>query len=110
MSRCRLRRCHRCLRLKHLAYRTTTIKRPLRDEQDEVVLHLKGRLMTDSKLRDLEKVRLAEDVEACFRRKVLPHAVDAWINPETTKVGFEIPFNWHFSVFEIPRSLETIMI
>jgi type I restriction enzyme M protein len=38
--------------------------------------------MNDSKLRDLEKVRLAEEVETCFRRKVLPHAVDAWIDPE----------------------------
>jgi type I restriction enzyme M protein len=38
----------------------------------------------------------------------LPHAPDAWIDPEKTKVGYEIPFNRHFYVFEPPRPLAEI--
>jgi type I restriction enzyme M protein len=102
----------RLFKTEAFGYRTITIERPLRDGTGEVVLHPKGKLkgkpMADSKLRDTENVPLGEDVEAYFRREVLPHAADAWIDPEKTKVGYEIPFNRHFYVFEPPRSLETI--
>lgn len=40
--------------------------------------------------------------------EVLPHAPDAWIDHEKTKVGYEIPFNRHFYVFEPPRELADI--
>jgi type I restriction enzyme M protein len=53
-------------------------------------------------------VPLAEDVADYFRREVLPHAPDAWIDPDKTKVGYEIPFNRHFYVFKPPRSLHAI--
>jgi len=43
-----------------------------------------------------------------FRCEVLPHAPDAWIDHEKTKVGGEIPFNRHFYVFKPPRPLEEI--
>ena len=39
---------------------------------------------------------------------VLPHAPDAWIDHEKTKVGYEIPFNRHFYVFKPPRELSEI--
>ena len=51
---------------------------------------------------------LAEDVEAYFEREVLPHAPDAWIDHDKTKVGYEIPFNRHFYVFKPPRPLAEI--
>ena len=93
-------------------YRTITVERPLRDEQGNLVLggkgKLKGKPQPDSRLRDTENVPLAEDVETYFRREVLPHAPDAWIDHEKTKVGYEIPFNRHFYVFEPPRPLEAI--
>jgi type I restriction enzyme M protein len=102
----------RLFKTEAFGYRTITIERPMRDEQGEVLLHPKGKMkgkpMADSKLRDTENVPLDEDVEAYFRREVLPHAADAWIDHEKTKVGYEIPFNRHFYVFEPPRSLETI--
>jgi type I restriction enzyme M protein len=59
-------------------------------------------------LRDTENVPLAEDVAVYFKREVLPHAPDAWIDHDKTKVGYEIPFNRHFYVFEPPRPLEVI--
>jgi type I restriction enzyme M protein len=53
-------------------------------------------------------VPLDEDVETYFEREVLPHAADAWIDHSKTKLGYEIPFNRQFYVFEPPRPLEEI--
>jgi type I restriction enzyme M protein len=53
-------------------------------------------------------VPLNEDVHEYFKREVLPHAPDAWIDEEKTKVGYEVPFNRHFYVFQPPRPLEEI--
>jgi type I restriction enzyme M protein len=93
-------------------YTTITVERPLRDEAGNIVLGQKGRLkgkpQPDSSLRDTENVPLGEDIQAYFEREVLPHAPDAWIDEAKSKVGYEIPFNRHFYVFEPPRDLHTI--
>lgn len=93
-------------------YTTITVERPLKDEVGQVVLGLKGKQkgkpQAASALRDTENVPLSDDIPAYFKREVLPHAPDAWIDEEKSKVGYEIPFNRHFYVFEPPRSLHTI--
>jgi type I restriction enzyme M protein len=93
-------------------YRTITVERPLRDEAGQVVVGQKGKSkgkpLPDSALRDTENVPLSEDVDSYFRREVLPHAPDAWIDEAKTRVGYEIPFNRQFYVFEPPRALEEI--
>ncbi|WP_332747670.1 type I restriction-modification system subunit M [Hydrogenophaga sp.] len=93
-------------------YTTITVERPLRDEAGKAVLGVKGKQkgkpQPDSALRDTENVTLGEDIAAYFKREVLPHAPDAWIDEEKSKVGYEIPFNRHFYVFEPPRSLHVI--
>ena len=93
-------------------YRTITVERPSRDEFGNIVLATKGKAkgkpVPDSSLRDTENVPLSEDVDTYFKREVLPHAPDAWIDPDKTKVGYEIPFNRHFYVFKPPRPLAEI--
>lgn len=93
-------------------YQTITVERPERDERGQVVLAAKGKAKgkpaPDSALRDTENVPLSEDVKAYFEREVLPHAPDAWIDHEKTRVGYEIPFNRHFYVFKPPRPLAEI--
>jgi type I restriction enzyme M protein len=93
-------------------YRTITVDRPQRDEAGNVVLGTKGKQkgkpQPDTSLRDTENVPLSEDVEEYFKREVLPHASDAWIDADKTKVGYEIPFKRHFYVFTPPRPLEEI--
>ena len=93
-------------------YTTITVERPLRDEHGQPVLGSKGKQkgkpQPDSALRDTENVPLSDDVQAYFEREVLPHAPDAWIDHEKTKVGYEIPFNRHFYVFKPPRPLAEI--
>ncbi len=93
-------------------YRTITVERPERDAAGQIVLATKGKgkgkPVPDAALRDTENVPLSEDVETYFKREVLPHAPDAWIDPDKTKVGYEIPFNRHFYVFKPPRPLVEI--
>ena len=93
-------------------YDTITVERPLRDEAGQIVLGTKGKLkgqqQPDANLRDTENVPLGDDIEAYFKREVLPHAADAWIDHEKTKRGYEIPFNRHFYVFKPPRDLAEI--
>jgi type I restriction enzyme M protein len=102
----------RVFRNEDFGYTTITVERPLRDEQGNVVLSVKGKQkgkpQADSALRDTENVPLSEDIGVYFAREVLPHAPDAWIDIEKSKVGYEIPFNRHFYVFEPSRELHTI--
>ena len=102
----------RIFRNEEFGYTTITVERPLRDAAGNIQLgekgKQKGKPQPDSALRDTENVPLTDDIAAYFKREVLPHAPDAWIDPEKSKVGYEIPFNRHFYVFEPPRSLHEI--
>ncbi|MGR5116720.1 type I restriction-modification system subunit M [Photobacterium damselae] len=76
----------------------------------------------DGDLRDNENVPLdsnvttTELIESYVKREVLPHVSDAWINADKRDekdgeigiVGYEIPFNRHFYVYQSPRALEAI--
>ncbi|MGY0504267.1 type I restriction-modification system subunit M [Luteimonas sp. e5] len=93
-------------------YHSITVERPLRDQDGSIVLGTRGKHkglpQADSKLRDTENVPLKQDVADYFMREVLPHAPDAWIDLDKTRVGYEIPFNRHFYVFKPPRPLAEI--
>ena len=76
----------------------------------------------DGELRDNENVPLnpavstSDLIENYFESEVLPHVSDAWINAdkrdakdgEVGIVGYEIPFNRHFYVYQPPRPLSEI--
>jgi type I restriction enzyme M protein len=102
----------RIFKNEEFGYSTITVERAERDAKGEVVLGTKGKgkgqPASDPGLRDTENVPLTEDIEVYFKREVLPHAPDAWIDREKTKVGYEIPFNRHFYVFKPPRPLSEI--
>ncbi len=77
---------------------------------------------SDGDLRDHENVILDpsrpvnETNEAYFAKEVQPHVPDAWIDgskrdekdQEIGIVGYEIPFNRHFYIYQPPRALEEI--
>tara|TARA_R100000501_G_scaffold7307_2_gene15335 strand:- start:10877 stop:13009 length:2133 start_codon:yes stop_codon:yes gene_type:complete len=87
-----------------------------RDEEADVCTDRNGNPEADSSLRDNENVPLDETVDHYFQREVVPHVPDAWIDQskcdeqdgEVGIVGYEIPFNRHFYVFQPPRPLEEI--
>ncbi|RMI01742.1 type I restriction-modification system subunit M [Stutzerimonas nitrititolerans] len=86
-----------------------------RDPEADICM-VKGQPESDAGLRDNENVPLGQSVYDYFEREVKPHVPDAWIDESKTDaqdgevgiVGFEIPFNRHFYVFQPPRPLEEI--
>ena len=64
----------------------------------------------DSDLRDTETVPFKEPggVAEFFRREVLPHAPDAWIDEDKTSIGYEISFTRYFYKPQPLRPLDAI--
>lgn len=79
-----------------------------RDETAEICRDRDGQPEPDADLRDTETVPLKESIKEYFKREVLPHVPDAWIDESKTKVGYEIPLNRYFYHYEPPRPLEVI--
>jgi type I restriction enzyme M protein len=85
-------------------------------DDDAEICKVKGKAEANPDLRDNENVPLKESVQDYFKREVLPHIPDAWIDEskvdtkdgEVGIVGYEIPFNRHFYVYQPPRALEEI--
>lgn len=78
-----------------LGYNKITVESPELDEEGNKVIKNK-KPVADSKKRDTENVPLDEDIDAYFKREVLPYNPDAWIDKKKTKVGYEIPFTRTF--------------
>lgn len=104
-----------------------------RDPDAEICRDGSGNPEPDSELRDTESVPLPADIDlplpigyedkadntdlvalvrdhcdAYFAKEVAPHWPDAWVDYSKTKVGYEIPINRHFYVYEPPRPLADI--
>jgi type I restriction enzyme M protein len=105
-----------------------------RDPSAEICRDSRGNPEPDSDLRDTEIVLLPKDIalplplgyddkqsgldallklvrqhcEDYLKLEVLPHVPDAWIDHGKTKVGYEIPLNRHFYVYQPPRPLQEI--
>lgn len=62
----------------------------------------------DSDLRDAENVPLDQDIHEYFKREVLQHIPDAWIDESKTVKGYEISFTRYFYNYVPPRSIEEI--
>jgi type I restriction enzyme M protein len=79
-----------------------------RDKTAEICRDRDGNPEPDPELRDTESVPLKEGIAEYFKREVIPHVPDAWLDKSKTKVGYEIPLNRHFYRYEPPRPLEVI--
>jgi type I restriction enzyme M protein len=104
-----------------------------RDPEAVVCTDSKGNPEPDSDLRDTELIPLPKDIvlplpldydskadnadlvqlvrihcERYLEQEVLPHVPEAWIDYSKTKIGYEIPLNRHFYVYEPPRPLNEI--
>jgi len=79
-----------------------------RDETADICLDSKGNPEPDTELRDCENVPLQENIEEYFKREVLPHVPDAWMDRSKDKVGYEINFTKEFYKYKPLRSLEEI--
>ena len=106
---------------------TPVIKKVLKEEAQPLygAFKYQGQVVefqSDGDLRDVENVPLNPAIatsvliERYFKKEVAPHVNDAWINAEKCDdkdgeigiVGYEIPFNRHFYVYQPPRPLADI--
>ena len=94
-------------------YTRITIERPLM-EKGKPVKDKKGSspsplervgVRPDPALRDAENVPLKENIDKYFKREVLPHVPDAWIDNDKHKIGYEINFNREFYEYKPLRRL-----
>lgn len=71
----------------------------------------KGECITyesSSDLRDSEIVPLKDEIYRYFLAEVKPHVAEAWINMESTKIGYEVSFNKYFYQHKPLRSMEVV--
>lgn len=47
-------------------------------------------------------------IDAYVSSEILPHVPNAWVDYSKTKIGYEIPINRHFYVYQPPRPLRDI--
>jgi len=109
-------------------HKSGTAPDPLRGKF-QITIHGKPRVVEyepDTELRDTEQIQFLEctachqpgylpnsedratAIETFLRREVLPYAPDAWYDPESVRIGYEINFNRYFYKPKALRSLEEI--
>jgi len=88
-------------------YTKVTVERPLM-EDGKVVKDRKGKKKPNTKLRDYEKIQLKDDIVEYFKREVVPHVPDAWMDRSRDKIGYEMNFTKYFYEFVPLRPLEDI--
>lgn len=89
-------------------YTKVTVERPTVGENGKIQKDKLGNLKPDTSLRDYEKIPLKDDIDEYFKREVLPHVSDAWMDRNKDKIGYEISFNKYFYKYQTLRSLEDI--
>lgn len=70
------------------------------DPTADICRNTKGKPEPDPALRETEEIPLSEDINAYIQREVIPYAPDAYVDPNKTKVGYEIPFTRYFYEYE----------
>jgi hypothetical protein len=79
-----------------------------RDDTADICCDKDGKPEADAELRDAENVPLSDNIDDYFKREVLPHVPDAWMDRSKDKVGYEINFTKEFYKYTPLRSLEDI--
>jgi len=83
----------------------------IKNEKDGVITY-----MSDSEVKDYERVPFGTDIYEYFEKEVLPYVTDAWIDEEIKDaedgkvgiIGCEIPFTRYFYEYKPPRALKDI--
>ncbi|MDP3042130.1 MAG: class I SAM-dependent DNA methyltransferase [Candidatus Omnitrophota bacterium] len=79
-----------------------------RDGTADICMDKDGNPEPDTDLRDYENIPLMDNIEDYFKREVLPHVSDAWMDRSKDKVGYEINFTKEFYKYKPLRSLKEI--
>ena len=85
-------------------YIATLSKQDIKD----IEAFLKKARKPDTKKRDKESVPLNQDVDQYFKNEVLPHAPDAWIDYDKTRIGYEFNFTKYFYQYKPLRAASEV--
>lgn len=88
-------------------YTRIQVEQPLK-KNDKVLIDSKGNPKPDTSKRDSENIPLKQDIDQYFKKEVLPHVPDAWMDRSKDKIGYEINFTRYFYKYQPLRKLEEI--
>ena len=91
-------------------YWSVKVYQPQRDEQGNIVRDKKGKPVMDKKSKDTEIIpfRYEGGIVGFFENEIKPNAPDAWIDPQSIEVGYELSFTKYFYKPKELRSLAEI--
>jgi len=90
--------------LNAVSWRNEDAERVIESTDKKGIVHY----VADSELRDTENVPLDQDIQEYFKREVLQHIPDAWIDESKTRKGYEIHFTRFFYNYNPPRQTEEL--
>jgi type I restriction enzyme M protein len=94
-------------------YYKITVESPQITETGKIIKK-KGEPVADTSKRDTENVPIiigrdqVEVIKEYFEKEVLPYNLNAWVDENKTKIGYEIPFTRHFYKYVAPEKSEVI--
>ncbi|MEZ4724796.1 MAG: class I SAM-dependent DNA methyltransferase [Candidatus Kapaibacterium sp.] len=101
----------------YFGYWRVTVEQPQK-KNGKIVKDGKGNPKADPKLRDYENIPflrkdengklVKQSIDEYFKREVLPHLPEAWIDESKTKEGYELNFTKYFYEFKPLRDLHQI--
>lgn len=101
----------------YFGYWRVTVEQPQK-KNGKIVKDSNGKPKADSKLRDYENIPflrkddngklVKQTIDEYFKREVLPHLPEAWIDESKTKEGYELNFTKYFYEFKPLRDLHQI--
>lgn len=96
--------------LKSTFIKNIILKLSSHDNSADYVTNKKGELISDTDLKDYEKIPLKKDIDDYFEKNVLNYYPKAWFVEENNLIGYEINFSKYFYFYEPPRRLDEIEI
>jgi len=81
----------------HFGYTRVTIERPL-IENGEIHFKTNGKPKPNSKLRDVERIPLQDDIDEYLDKEVTPFLRDSWFDRSKDRIGYEINFTLPFYI------------
>ena len=90
-------------------YTKVIVDRPMYEGQ-KVKKDKKGKIQPDTSKRDIERIPLEEDISEFFKKEVLKHVPDAFIDNSKNKIGYEINFKKYFFKLSKIRNLDEIVL
>ncbi len=92
----------------YFGYTKVQIEQPL-VEDGEIVKLKSGKPKPNTKLRDYERISLAESIDNYYEKEVKPYLPNSWMERSKDKIGYEINFRKEFYIYEPLRKSSEII-